>query len=457
MPELTLQLPSLRPLQYDLYDDMQRFNCWVCHRRFGKTVLSLEILIAKACSCQEIRPRYAYVSPLYRQSKQIAWDVLKAFVVDIPGVGINEAELRVDLPGDARIQLFGGDNYNAMRGMYFDGVVLDEYAQMNPSAWTEVIRPQLSDRLGWAIFIGTPYGPNHFYTLYQKALEDEAWSTCYLPASITGVVPESELEAARIQQGDEEYAQEFECDWQASLPGAYYADEFRQIHQDGRIRSVPYDPSLPTYTGWDLGINDTNAIWIFQPTPDEVRFIDYVEGNSRALTWWIEVLREKPYNYDHSLLPQPTTKDKHEIHYGPHDLENRNYQTGKTSYGVALEHGFHFTVLPHPGKGGWQDGITTARKLLGRSIFDSVKCEQGINALQSYRRKWDEDNKVYSKKPLHDWASNGADAFRYVAVGLMPSGEPLVVKPVDTPGTFDWMGKQVDRAARGLKPQGYKV
>lgn len=193
-----------------------RFSVIVAHRRFGKTVAVVNHLIKAAVGCRLPRPRYGYVAPLYSQAKSIAWDYLKHYTAPIPGVRRNESELWVELPNGARIRLFGADNPDSLRGMYFDGVALDELAQMKPETWTEVIRPALTDRGGFAVFIGTPKGVNIFHDLYQHAVRDPAWFAGFYPASETGVIPEEELGAARAAMSDNQYRQEFECDFAAS-------------------------------------------------------------------------------------------------------------------------------------------------------------------------------------------------------------------------------------------------
>ena len=212
-----VNFPPLREHQRALYDHRQRFNVWVCHRRFGKTVLALYQLIADAYANTRPRPRYGYLAPLYRQGKVIAWDLLKHLTRQLPGTKINEAELRVDLTGDRRIQIFGADNPDALRGLYLDGAVFDEYGQMRPRVWSEVVRPALADREGWATFIGTPMGKNHFHDLYHGAEHDQTWHRALYTVKDTGVLPEDELASARNTMAPEQYAQEFECSFESAL------------------------------------------------------------------------------------------------------------------------------------------------------------------------------------------------------------------------------------------------
>src|SRR5262245_32377314 len=174
-----------RPLQQALHEKMGRFNVIVCHRRFGKTVLCVNHLIRAAVQCLLPRPRFAYLAPTYRQAKAVAWDYLKHFTGPIPAAQRHEGELRIDLPNGARIALLGADNPDALRGLYIDGIVFDEYGQMAPRIFSEVVRPALADRRGWAIFIGTPQGRNGFHEIYEAARQDPDWFTALHRASET--------------------------------------------------------------------------------------------------------------------------------------------------------------------------------------------------------------------------------------------------------------------------------
>jgi hypothetical protein len=243
-----------RPLQAEIHRKLKRFSVLVCHRRFGKTVLCINELIDLALRNKQPRPRYAYLAPYYRQAKAATWDYLKAYTLPIPGTEKNEAELRVDLPNGARIQLFGADNYDALRGIYLDGVVLDEYAQMPSKAWSEVIRPALTDRQGWAVFIGTPKGRNAFYELYAEAKKNPDWYAALYRASETGVLPQSELEIAHQQMSPEEYEQEFECSFQAAILGSYYGTLMAQADAMGRVSRVPYEPRERVLTFTNLRV-----------------------------------------------------------------------------------------------------------------------------------------------------------------------------------------------------------
>lgn len=388
--------------QREVHGRLKRFNVLVCHRRFGKTVLAVNELIKGAVTCQRKQPRFAYIAPLYKQAKAVAWDYLQYFTKPIPGVTYNIAELRADFPNGARIQLFGADNPDALRGIYLDGVVLDEVAQMPPKAWSEVIRPALSDRHGWALFIGTPKGHNLFYDMYKHAQNTQGWYADVYPVSRTGILPQAELDDARAAgMSEDEYNQEFECSFSAAIAGAYYGKEMAQADADGRITSVAYDPAVPVDTYWDLGVSDSTVIWYVQQTGREVRIIDVLEGSGVGLDYYIREMMRRPYVYGR--------------HVAPHDIEVRELSTGKSRKEIAAALGVRFDIAPQLPV---QDGINAARALLARCWFDAVKCERGIEALKQYRREWNEKYGCFRANPLHDWTSHYADAFRYLAVSI---------------------------------------
>ncbi len=278
---IDVALYAPRPHQARLHAGLKRFNVLVAHRRFGKTVFCINELIAKAAANTRPEPRYAYVAPLLTQAKDVAWEYLKRYTAPIPGAAAHESELRVDLPGGGRIRLYGADNADRLRGLYFDGVVLDEYALMHPRIWPEVIRPALTDRGGWAIFIGTPMGRNQFSALYQAAQYQPDWLAVRFRASETAVIPAAELETARRSMSEEQFAQEFECSFDAAVPGAYFARHIKSAERNGRICRVPWDPRLPVHTAWDLGIDDATTIWFCQQAGPEIRLIDYLRIERR--------------------------------------------------------------------------------------------------------------------------------------------------------------------------------
>jgi len=391
-----------RDKQIEIHTSLKRFNVLVCHRRFGKTVLCINQLIKDALKNTDPRPRYAYIAPLYKQAKSIAWDYLKHYTSPIPGVKFNEAELRVDLPNGARISLYGADNYDALRGIYLDGVVLDEFAQMSPKAWSEVIRPALSDRKGWAIFIGTPMGRNTFYDLYQYAQTADDWYGGMFKASDTNHVDKDELEAAKMHMTPDEYNQEFECSFDAAIRGAYYANDITQLRENNRICKLDPERNLKIHTAWDLGINDAMSVWCIQTWSKEIRLIKYIEGQGEGILYYLNMLE--------TLYPKQLG-----TFYFPHDIKVRELGTGRSRLEVAQEWGVRdYTIAK---KLEIADGINAVRMLFNRFYIDERE-EHGINCITQYRKDWDEKNQVFKPKPLHDWSSHCADALRTFAVGF---------------------------------------
>lgn len=399
----------------------QRFAAIVAHRRAGKTVAAVCDLIDAALRCQKPDPRFAYVAPFFAQAKDVAWTYLKRYVAPVPGVAINETELRVDLPNGARVRLYGADNYDRMRGVYFDGVVLDEYADMDPSAWSEVIRPALADREGWAVFIGTPKGQNAFYELYERARKSDDWFALRLKASETGLIPAAELAALRAELSEDEFAREFETSFDAAVEGAYYANLLNRAAEDKRITRVAVDPILPVHAAWDLGIGDATAIWLAQFLGREIRLVDYIENNGVALDWYVRELRNRNHTYAPLILP--------------HDARARELGTGKSRAEMLEAAGFQTRILDALPV---DDGIETVRRMLPRVWIDEERCAAGLQALKQYRARKDEKRRL-TLGPLHDWTSHGADALRYLMTAYEEPQQAAKVAVNHYAGPGGWM------------------
>jgi len=385
----------------------ERWACIVAHRRAGKTVSCIADLGDAALRDTSGNGRYGYIAPLFSQAKDIAWEYLKAYLAKVPGVGINESELRVDLPNGSRIRLYGAENYDRMRGLYFDGVVLDEPADFPVNAWPTVIRPALSDRKGWAVFIGTPKGKNGFWEVYEQAKQDSGWYVGFHPASRTGVLDQEELDAALKVMGEDRYQQEYECSFEAAIQGAYFGREMKAATEEGRICAVPHEPSVGVVTSWDLGVGDSTAIWFMQMVGQERRLIDYYESSGVGLDHYVHVLGEKKYNYTRHILP--------------HDVKVRELGSGKSRLETLGSLGVRpIEIAPQLRV---DDGIQAARSFLATCWFDEERCARGIEALRQYRRDFNEKGKTWRDRPMHDWTSHGADSFRYMATGNTSGGQ----------------------------------
>jgi phage terminase large subunit len=407
-----------RPHQADLHRSLKRFSVIVAHRRFGKTVACVNELIDRGLRNPLKHPRYAYIAPFRDQAKRVAWDgasSFKEYTQNLPGIQYNESELRVNFPrkefGDTvQFQLYGAENADAIRGVYFDGVVLDEFGVMDSTIWSEVVRPALSDRNGFAIFIGTPKGKNRFFDLYNFAKREMRydrtdWFAAMYKASDTGVLAQKELEALRREMGDELYRQEYECDFLASNKGTYYAHHMESAEAEGRVKRVPHQLGHPVYTAWDLGLDDAMAIWFWQQVGGETHIIDYYEDQKG--TGMLGALG--------ALVEGERNKYLYHTHFVPHDGQSRE-MSGRIRVQDLID--FNKGRVDFVAKLSVHDGIHQVGKTLPKCYFDDDRTELGRDRLRSYSRKWDRKREIFLGEPQHDESSHGADAFRYLAIAI---------------------------------------
>lgn len=382
----------------------QRWACIVAHRRAGKTVACVNDQQRGALTASHDRYRAAYIAPTYRQAKAVAWDYARHAAGPLMryGATVNESELRIDYPNGAQLRLFGADNYEALRGLGLDDAVLDEAADFDPRAWPEVIRPALADRRGRATFIGTPKGRNFFHDIYKRSLTEADWFSLLLKASETGLIGADELASARLDLSEDQYAQEFECSFEAAIVGSYYGKLINQAEQDNRITGVPYEPTAQVWTAWDLGIRDATAIWFAQVVGREIRLIDYYEASGADLGHYVNQIRNRAYVYAGHIVP--------------HDAQAKELGTGKSRLEVLESLGMkNLQVAPMHRV---EDGINAARVMLPKCWIDKTKCERGIEAMRLYRSEYDDKLKALRPRPVHDWTSHAADSFRYLAMTL---------------------------------------
>lgn len=398
--------------------DDKRFCVTVAHRRAGKTVARINKLLKSAVECKKLNPRFGYVAPYYVQAKDIAWLYLKHYAAPILQYGgkINESELSITLPhNQAVIRLYGADNAERLRGLYFDGLVLDEAQGIAKSVLTTIILPALSDRQGWLDCSGTPRGWENMLGELVKIAKSrpDQWCLQILKASQTGILPLDELERQRQLMSENEYNQEFECDFDAAITGAVYGKQMVVAQNDGRIGEVPLYDGVPVNTAWDLGYDDATAIWFWQLVgKNEIRLIDYYEANGEDITHYCDVINNRGYKYGQ--------------HFVPHDAANKLLAAGGRS---IVQQAFSQNVKMHVvGSTTQQNGIEAARKTLEYCYFDEKKCEQGLAALKQYQYIFDNDRKVYQSKPRHDWTSHAADAFEIIGQ-VWRESQKVVEKP----------------------------
>lgn len=397
----------------------ERFSIIVAHRRAGKTKAAVADLVLQALATKKPKARYGYVCPFLSQARQNAWEYLVEFASQFPGVDINKSDSKITFQkanGDyAWIKLYGADNPDALRGTYFDGVVLDEYGDMKPYCYTQIIRGGIAEREGWVLFIGTPKGKNAFYKILERAKKDTTgkWYHCVLKASETKILSLEELANIKEEIDEDEYQQEYECSFDAAIRGSYWGKEINAITAKQQIGLFPWVKAAPVHLAFDLGIgkDDSTAVWFFQAIGEEVRVI-------RCSEWWQigmqDILTEiRSYGYKIGDV------------WLPHDAKSPSLQTGLTMI-EQFRKLAQINPKPVP-ELGLIDGIQAARHCIQYLTFNLADTEEGIVALKAYQKEWDPLRQVFSKKPKHDWASHRADAFRYMCLVLHNYVKTLVL------------------------------
>lgn len=383
-------------------ESAKRWAVLVAHRRAGKTVAVVQKLLRCALTHKRQGPplRYGYIAPTRDQAKDIAWGYLKAYAGKIPGSQINESELRVTLFNGAVIRLYSGENYERMRGLYFDGIVSDEDADIPPEAFDYVILPCLLDYDGWHTRIGTPKGKNAFYRSFQDAKTDEDSFALMLKASESGILSESALKAMKAKLTDEAYRQEMECDFNVGRPGAIYAEAIQRAESEGRIlQSLPAVPALVN-TSWDLGAPQNTPVWFWRIVGREIHVIDYDIGQiGETLVDRVARILGKGYPLG--------------AHYFPHDAAQTE-RTGQTFAGAAKEAGLENIRVVPVTRDVWV-GINALLGLFPSLVFLEPKTRLGLDALEAYHTKEVTTSGIVCNEPVHDWASHPSDALRTMA------------------------------------------
>ena len=339
-----------------------------------------------------------------------------------------ESELWVEYPNGARIRLYGADNYDRLRGLYHDGVTIDEPAQMDPRAWPEVIRPTLSDYNGWGTFIGTPAGHDWFYKIdlnEDGTLADDFFRLT-LKASQTGIIPPEELASLKAGLSEDQYNREFECSFDAAIVGAYYASLMADAADEGRIGKVAKDPLLPLRAWIDIGgagaKADAFTIWITQWVGQEIKILDYYESVGQVLATHVNWLRSKKY--------------QNAVLYLPHDGANTNAVTGLTYAQHLYDAGFEVEVVGNQGKGAAAMRIEALRRIMSRCWWNEGTTGPGRMAISHYHENRD-DNRGIGLGPEHDWSSHAADALGMMAIVYEPQQDPKISELFDRGGYAD--------------------
>ena len=444
----------------------QRFIALVLHRRAGKTtgVLNHHIRAAMDDEWERSRLRflrptlrdreieelvhppggrhYGHVMPIRVQAKAVAWDKLKYYCAPFEDIGgkSNESELLYKFPNGNKVQLFGADDPDAMRGLAFSGLSFDEYSQQPSNIFTEVLSKALGDHLGYAIFAGTIKGKDHLYRYWRAAKDDPGsfalWQdvdqSLKTEIGVTiqlleqAMADDRKLIASGIMT-QEEYDQEWFLSLEAAIKGAFYATQLSEVRKSGRITVVAHDPEYPVYTAWDLGRTDDTAIWFYQSIGNELHILDCHSESGGEL----EIFQNG------EMMPGSITKQvirrakergyRYAKHYLPHDARAKTLGSDGKSIVEKLARYLGISTLEIAPMLSVEDGIQAVRGILGRCWFNEETCEDGINALLHYKRKFDNKSEVYAIKPLHDWSSHISDAFRIMSVAerrMIPKAPP---------------------------------
>jgi phage terminase large subunit len=405
------QIPILRAL-----DSGFKRAVWVAHRRSGKdmTILNWVIkrLMQEVCVC-------FYVTPSYAQGKKIIWDainsdgfrILDHFPKQIIE-NMNQQEMKIRLINGSLFQIVGSENIDSIVGTNPKIIVFSEYAVQDKKAW-DYLRPIVKINGGYAIFISTPRGKNHFFELVKIAQDNpESWFYEKLTVDDTNVLTAEDIEQERRDGMSEEMVlQEYYCDFDRGVDGCFYGKLIEKMRKEERICSVPYESRSVVNTSWDIGYGDATAIVFWQQCGGEVRIIDYYENEGEGVAHYVKFLQSKEYLYG--------------SHYYPHDAGAGSMHSGKSLVQVAGDLGLRVNLLK---RDGISIGIEAARSLLSMCYIDEKKCKNLIDSLENYHKKYNEKMDCYSDTPVHDWSSHAADAFRYTAMSRETYGGSVTGK-----------------------------
>jgi hypothetical protein len=324
----------------------------------------------------------------------------------------NEADMKLKFANNSVWQVVGSDNFNeALVGANPAGIVFSEYALQNPRCW-DFLRPILAENEGWAAFAFTPRGANHGADLFDMASRNPEWFCQKLTVDDTNAITPAAIDdERRAGMAEDLVQQEFFCSFSAAFSGAYYARLLEDAATTGRIGQVPVERGIPVETWWDLGIGDSTAIWFVQRAGSEIRVLDYYENSGEGLAHYAGILHDRGYRYSRHVFPHDVAV--RELGSGRSRIETLRHLgvTGETASAVIARN------LP------LADGINAVRTLLPICRFDAERCAEGLRALRAYQRNWNDSTRRFESRPLHDWSSHAADAFRYGALTVRPGDE----------------------------------
>lgn len=402
----------------------------VWHRRAGKDSCSLQIA---AVGSQMRVGTYWHMLPSLQQGRRVVWEardkmgrrmIDQAFPKWMRAGQPNNSDMKIELANGSVWQVVGSDNFDSLVGTNPIGIIMSEYSLANPLAW-EYFRPILRENDGWALFIYTPRGKTHGYSLYEVALAEARinplWHCSRLTINDTGVMTDEDVEE-EIRQGmsREKAMQEFYCSFDVGMEGAYYTEELNYAEESKHIGDFPWDPHKPVDTWWDIGFRDSTSVIFTQDHQSGVPIIiDHQSRRNWGLPDWIRELRSLPYGY--------------RSHNGPHDMDQTEWGSSATRTEIAHSLGFSFDVVP---KIRVDDGIDATRGMIRKCYWDRENTQELRDNLAYYHREYDEKRQIFKDKPVHDHSSHDADAMRYLSVGWDSISTGSILVKDETTGRY---------------------
>lgn len=403
----------------------------ICHRRWGKDDVALHWT---AVAAHQKVADYWHCLPEYAQARKAIWSAVN------PHTGrrrIDEAfphalraqtwehEMAIRFKNGSMWRVVGSDNPNSLVGTAPAGIVMSEYALSNPASWG-YLAPILEENGGWAMFITTPRGRNHAYSMFNMAKDrPDKWLAELSSVRHSGFSLER-VEEARLEYhgifgrdaGDALIEQEYFCSFDAAILGSFWGKLLTELRQRGRICEFPVEPHLPIHRAWDLGKGDHMAIWFFQIVAGEVRIVDFVQGHAVGIPGFAKIIREEK-------------NIRGGIDYVPHDARVTELGTEKTRLETMIACKLNPSIVARMGV---EDGINAGRRVLPRCWFlDIPSVGEGLEGLAHYRAEWDQDKRTFLDAPVKDFSAHVGDAFRYLCASVE---EVTISQPVRVPGVM---------------------
>lgn len=383
---------------------------------------------------------YWHCLPEYTQARKAIWNAVnphtgkrridEAFPLPLREKTVDD-EMFIRFKNGSTWQVVGSDRYNGLVGAGVAGVVFSEWALCNPSAWG-YIRPMMEENDGWATFITTPRGRNHAKAMYEMAAANPKWfaelSTIHDTKALNAEQLDESLKEYMALYGEDmgraQFEQEYECSFNAAILGAFYAREMVAVRKEGRIADIEAIEGRPVHRAWDIGVRDDTSIWWFQVVGAQVFILDCYSASGVGLDHYADIVHKRHEERGWKLGTD----------FVPHDAKIKEWGSGRTRVETMQSMGLHPQLCTNASK---LDGVNAARQTLARCVFHTRCEERGLSALEQYRREWDDDKKAFKASEVHDWSSNLADAFRYLALSWRTVPEPVVEeKRVPPPGYF---------------------